>query len=49
MAVHEEEATPFETMQDQVFMDYKNQQEQSTRSNFVEELTQKYSITIEPR
>jgi|TARA_B110000438_G_scaffold67883_1_gene68255 hypothetical protein len=49
IAVHEEETTPFETMQDQVFMDYRNQQEQNARSNFVEDLTQKYSITIEPR
>ena len=49
IAVHEEETTPFEIIQDQVFMDYRNQQEQNTRSNFVEELTQKYSITIEPR
>ena len=49
IALHEEEITPFETVQDQVFMDYKRYQEQTARSDFIEELTEKYAVTIEPK
>ena len=49
IAVHREEITPFQSVQDQVFMDYERYQEQNSRSDFIKDLTDKYAVTIESK
>ncbi|MDG2140424.1 MAG: peptidylprolyl isomerase [Gammaproteobacteria bacterium] len=47
IALHEEEITPFENIQGQISMDYQRDREENARNNFIKELTDKYTITIE--
>jgi len=48
-AVHEAEVTPLSAIRDRVRMDFQRDQEVSARKEFVENLSKKYSVTLEPK
>ena len=49
ITVHPEEVTPLAAIQDRVEMDFQRSQDELAKSEFITELADKYSITIEPR
>ena len=49
ITVHPEEVTPLAAIQGRVEMDFQRSQDELAKSEFIRELAEQYSITIEPR